>query len=277
LTGTILFCGTVHALWMRRDSRLFWTGLLLIAIGAALVSVLAPGNYQRYSTLDQVTQLKLTPGVATLLYPPWVVLRLLYWLSNLGLWASALIILVITFPIAKTWLYSDGNFNRSFLIFPVLWIIMIFVLNGIGFLINRYPLPDRAESVVWLLFLLGWYPSFIILAHFTAGQKIPLDDRRLIQPAIVLLMISLLGSPNIFEAYKDVYRGYRYARELRDRFDAIQAAKNRGETEIIVGGISRPPLTLFAAYLETDPGNFKNQCMSEYFEVKSIRLGSPAQ
>ena len=277
LTGAILFCGAVYALWTRRESRLFWNGLLLIAIGAALVSVSAPGNYERYATLDQVTQLRLTPVLASLLYPPWVVLRMLYWLSNLGIWASALILLVITFPVAKTWLYSDGNFKRSFLIFPALWIIMIFVLNGIGFLINRYPLPDRAESVVWLLFLLGWYPSFIILAHFTAGQKIPLDDRRLISPALVLLIISLLGSPNIFEAYKDVYRGYRYAQELHGRFAAIQAAKNRGEMEIIVDSISKPPLTLFAAYLETNPNDMRNQCMSDYFGVKSIRLGSPSQ
>ena len=277
LTGAILFVGTVHALWTRRSSRVFWAGLLLIAIGAALVSVLAPGNYQRYATLDQVTQLRLTPVLASLLYPPWVVLRLLYWLSNLGVWASALILLIITFPVAKNRLYSDGNFKRSFLIIPVLWIIMIFVLNGIGFLINHYPLPDRAESVVWLLFLLGWYPSFIILAHFTVGRKIPFDDRRLISPALVLLIISLLGSPNIFEAYKDVYRGRRYAQELRDRFATIQAAKNRGETEIVVDSISRPPVTLFAAYLETDPENFINQCMSEYFEVKSIKLGSPAK
>ena len=277
LTGAILFLGAVYALWARRNSRVFWAGLLLIAIGAALVSVLAPGNYQRYASLDSVTQFRLTPTLAILLYPPWVGLRLLYWLSNLGLWASALILLIITFPVAKTWFYSDGNFKRSFLIFPVLWIIMIFVLNGIGFLINRYPLPDRAESVVWLLFLLGWYPSFIILAHFTVGRKILLDDRRLIQPAIVLLVISLLGAPNIFEAYKDAYRGRRYAQELRDRLATIQAAKNRGETEIVVGSISRPPLTLFTAYLETDPENFINQCMSEYFEVKSIKLGSPTK
>jgi hypothetical protein len=275
LTGAILFLGTVHALWTRRNSRAFWAGLLLIAIGAALVSVLAPGNYQRYASLDNVTQLRLTPALAILLYPPWVGLRLLYWLSNLGLWASALILLIITCPVTKTWLYSNGKFKRSLLILPALWIALIFVLNGIGFLVNRYPLPDRAESVVWLLFLLGWYPSFIILAHFTVGRNIPLDDRRLIQPAIVLLAISLLGTPNIFEAYKDVYRGYRYAQELRDRFNTIQAAKNRGETEIVVGSISRPPLTLFAAYLETDPENFRNQCMSEYFEVKSIKLGSP--
>ncbi|HRZ51595.1 MAG TPA: DUF6056 family protein [Candidatus Contendobacter sp.] len=277
LTGSILSGGAVYALWMQRESRMFWAGLLLIALGFTLISISAPGNYERYATLDQVTQLRLTPVLASLLYPPWVILRLLYWLSNLGVWASALILLVITFPVAKNWLYSDGNFKRSFLIIPVLWIIMTFVLNGIGFLINHYPLPDRAESVVWLLFLLGWYPSFIILAHFTVGRKIPFDDRRLIPPAIVLLIISLLGSPNIFEAYKDVYRGYRYAQELQDRFDTIRAAKNRGETEIIVHSISKPPLTLFAAYLETNPHDMRNQCMSEYFEVKSIKLGSPAK
>jgi len=33
-------------------------------------------------------------------------------------------------------------------------------------------LPERAESVVWLFFLLGWYPSFIIFAHFLVDEKI---------------------------------------------------------------------------------------------------------
>lgn len=94
---------------------------------------------------------------------------------------------------------------------------------------------------------------------------------------MILLIISLLGAPNIFEAYKDVYRGYRYAQEMHERINAIQAAKNRREKEIIVDSISRSPLTLFAAYLETDPNNMRNQCMSEYFEVKSITLGSSAK
>jgi hypothetical protein len=135
-------------------------------------------------------------------------------------------------------------------------------------------LPERAESVVWLVFLLGWYPSFIVIAHFLAGDKIQFADRRLIPLALVLLIFNLLGAPNIFEAYKDVYRGYRYDREMRERFSAIQAAKNRGETEIIVDSLSRPPRTLFATDLETDPDNFRNQCMREYYEVKSIKLGS---
>jgi len=277
LTGMILCCGTIGALWLRRDSRAFWTGLLLVAIGAALASVLAPGNYERYTTLDQVTQLRLTPGLAMLLYLPWVVLRLLYWLSNPGLWASALILLILAFPVARVWLYSDGVFKRSWLVFPVLWIAMIFALNAVGFIINRYPLPERAESVIWLLFLVGWYPAFIIIVHFFAGDKIQITDQRIISLAMVLLIISLLGSQNIFEAYKDIYRGYRYDQEMRQRFSAIQAAKDRGEMEIIVDSLSRPPRTLFATDLATDPSNFRNQCARDYFAVKSIKLGSPAK
>ncbi|MCC8999792.1 MAG: DUF6056 family protein [Candidatus Contendobacter sp.] len=275
LTGMILCCGAFYALWMRRDSRIFWVALLLIALGAALVSVLAPGNYERYAGLESFAQLRLTPWLAAFLYPPWVILRILYWLSNLGLWASALILLATTFDVARSWLYIEGRFRRSLLIFPALWIAMIFALNAIGFLVNRYPLPERAESVVWLLFLLGWYPSFIIIAHFLAGEKIQIASRRLIQSATVLLMISLLGSPNIFEAYKDIYRGYRYAQEMRERVNTVQAAKSRGETEITVSSISRPPRTFFATDLDTNSLNPRNQCMSEYYEVKSIILGPP--
>ncbi len=277
LTLIALGGGALHAFSIRRDSRLFWTALLVIGIGATLVSVLAPGNYQRYAGIEQDTMLRPTPWLAAFLYLPWVALRLLYWLSNLGLWASAVILLAITFHAAKARLYVDGKFTKLFLVFPVLWIGLIFVLNAVGFLINRYPLPERAESVLYLLFLLGWYPSFIILVHFLVGDKIQFGDRHLIAPAAVLLLVSVLGTPNVFEAYKDVYRGYRYAQEIRTRIDVIQAARNRGEKNITVDSLSRPPRTLFATDIATDPNNFRNQCTREYYELESIRLGSPAK
>jgi hypothetical protein len=64
---------------------------------------------------------------------------------------------------------------------------------------------------------------------------------------------------------------------MNERFTAIQAAKQRGETEIAVGSISKPPRTLFATELATDPGNFRNRCMSEYYGLDSINLGPPAR
>lgn len=276
LTVTIVGCGAFHAIRTRRDSRVFWVGLLVIAIGGALVSVLAPGNQQRYAGIEHDPLLRPAPWLAVVLYLPWVALRILYWLSSLGLWASAFVLLVATFHAAKEWLYIGGRFRKSFLLLPAIWIGLIFALDALGFLINRYPLPERAESVVYLLFLLGWYPSFVILGHYLAGDRIWLGDRRLVAPAAALLLVNLLGTPNVFEAYKDVYRGYRYAREMRERADAIQAATSRGETDIAVASLSRPPRTLFATDLETDPGNHRNQCLRQYYRLRSIRLGSPA-
>jgi len=278
LTGIVLFCGAFYSVRGKRDSCAFWIGLLLIAGGAALVSILAPGNYQRYAGIGGNDPL-LRPAawLAVMLYLPWVGLRLLYWLSNLGLWASAFIVLAATFPTARTWFYLDGRFDRRFLFLPALWIAAIFALNAIGFLINRYPLPERAASVVWLLFILGWYPSFVILFHFLVGDKIQIIKHRMVQVAVVLLIMGLLGTPNIFEAYKDVYRGYRYDREMDERYSVIRKAKDRGETDIVVDSLSRPPETLFATDISTDPRNHRNQCMREYYEVDSIRLGDDSK
>ncbi|MFZ1324858.1 MAG: DUF6056 family protein [Candidatus Contendobacter sp.] len=278
LTGAILGGGMLCAFWTRRNSRAFWAGLLLIATVAALFSLTAPGNYQRYTGIAGIEDVpRPLPWLAALLYLPWVALRLLYWLSNLGLWASAFIALMATFPRVRPLLYRDGVFNRRLLLLPVLWIVAICMLHGLGFLINHYPLPERAESVIWLLFLLGWYPVFMVIVHFWIGDHLQRMSRRWILLAMVLLSVSLLGAPNIFEAHKDVYRGYRYDQELAKRFSAIQAAKQRGDLDLIVDSLSRPPRTLFATDIATNPHNFRNQCLREYYEVRSIRLGSAAQ
>ncbi len=277
LTGSIVCGGASYALWTHRDSRAFWIGLLVVALIAALISLLAPGNYERYSGIATDSMLRPAPWLAASLYLPWVALRILYWLSNLGLWLSAFILLIITFDFARSRFYVNGKFRKSLLILPALWISLIFLLSAIGFLINCYPLPERAESVIYLLFLIGWPPAFIIITHGLIGANAGFYNRRLITPALALFVVSLLGTPNVFEAYKDAYRGYRYGQEMQARIAHIQAEKQRGETDITVDSLSHPPRTLFATEIATDPSNFRNQCMSEYYQIKSIRLGAPAQ
>ena len=127
------------------------------------------------------------------------------------------------------------------------------------------------------MFLLGWYPSFVILAHYWFGDGAYSTNDRRVAIAGALLAIGLLGSPNIFEAYKDVYRGYRYDKEMRDRFAVLRASQGDGARDVTVASISRPPRTLFATDFVTDPRNFRNTCASEYFGVKSITLGTPAK
>ncbi|HNY50493.1 MAG TPA: DUF6056 family protein [Smithella sp.] len=276
LTVMLIACGTWYSVRERRQSRLFWLTLLLIGIVFTFISVLAPGNFQRFSTIDGDSMIRPTPWMAVLLYIPWVMLRILYWLSNPGLWASAFVMLIFTAETAQNILYKEGMFRRSFLAVPVFWICGIFVLNAIGFLINRYPLPERAESVVFLFFLLGWYPSFLILGNFLAADNISNHGKRLMLAAMMLLLVSMLGAPNVFEGYKDTYRGYRYTKEMQARFAQIDAAMKRGDKEITLASISRPPRTLFATDITSDPKNFRNACLGSYYGFDTVRLGTPS-
>lgn len=184
---------------------------------------------------------------------PWVALRILYWLSNLGLWLSALILLIITFDFARSRFYVNGKFRKSLLILPALWISLIFLLSAIGFLINRYPLPERAESVIYLLFLIGWPPAFVIVMHSLIGADARYYDRRLITPALALFVVSLCW-------------GRRMSlRRTRTLTEVIATAGNAGadcshsgrkaagETDITVYSLSHPPHFILPLRLQRIP------------------------
>ena len=274
LTSAVIAGGFVYAMAERRSSVSYWATLTAIGLGAVLACVLAPGNFQRLASLSTDALLRPAPWLAVFLYLPWVALRIVYWLSFLGLWASAIIVLIVTADKAREILYAGNKFRRGFLAVLALWIGAIFLLNAIGFLINRYPLPERAESVVFLLFMLGWYPSFVIAAHWLAGPAVLKTKESVRLAATVLLLIGIIGAPNVFEGYKDTYRGYRYAQEMNERFAAIEAARRHNEREIILNTISRPPRTLFAADLTTDPANHRNACLAQYYGFDKVRLGT---
>lgn len=271
----ILGGGTVFAWRGRRASRAFWLALFLVAIVAATIAVTAPGNVARASGIGSDGMLRLPGWLAVLAWAPWTALRMLNWLANPALWAAGLIVLAATLPVGRTLFAPEGRFDARWLAVPVIWIVTVFVLSAIGFAVNRYPLPERAESVVYLTFLLGGLPSLLVLAHWAFGARLAAAASPLARYAPACLLVALLGSPAVVEAGKDTYRGYRYARELDARYAALRAAAARGETHVVVASLSRPPRTLFATDVTTDPRNHRNRCASQYFGVQSIRLGSP--
>jgi hypothetical protein len=257
-----------------RARSMLW---LAIAIVAAAASIAAPGNFVRLDSVAVDPQLRPGALTAVLAFVPWVVLRLCYWLANPALWAAAFIVLWISSGVAATRFYANGRFRRSTLIVPIAWLATIVALNAIGFAVNRYPLPERAESVVALVFLLGWFPSFVIVAHAIIGPRAASAGPAARNIATFVLVISLLGAPAIFDAYKDVYRGYRYAGEMAERFAALRASQGNGAIDVSVASISRPPRTLFATDVVTDAANFRNTCVAEYFGVRSVSLRAPAR
>jgi hypothetical protein len=60
---------------------------------------------------------------------------------------------------------------------------------------------------------------------------------------------------------------------MHARFDMLENARKSANPDAIVASASRPPRTLFATELSTDPANFRNACMAAYFGLRSIRLG----
>ena len=275
LTVCLLAVGTLTAFRARRPTVAFWASLLVVGLLGAGVAGLAPGNYARAAAIAaDDTMLRPRPLLAAILFLPWTVLRATYWLSSLGLWAATLLLLGASWRWARGLLYRDGAFDRHYLQVPVVWVSAYVLLSLLGFVANLYPLPERGESVLWLLFLLGWFPSAVILTHWLTGETLERYTARLFVPAVVLLTLSILGAPNNFEAFKDTYRGYRYHLEMARRHELIRAAKASGQTDVLLPSLSRPPRTLLATEITTDPDNFRNRCLAEYHGFRSIRLGS---
>ena len=186
LTLFLLASGTGAAFRARRPTVAFWASLLVVGLLASAVSGLAPGSSARVESIAVSPMLRPQPLLAAVLFLPWTVLRAAYWLSSLGLWAGTLLLLDASWQWARGLLYRDGTFDRRYLQFPVVWTTAYLVLSLLGFVVNRYPLPERAESVLWLLFLLGWFPSAIILAHCLTGETLERYTTRLFTPAVVL-------------------------------------------------------------------------------------------
>ena len=270
LTG----CGATVAAMGRRRTVGFWVGVLIVATIGALASVLAPGNASRAASLTSSGMLRPQAWLAVLLFMPWVVLRVGYWLSNVAIWASAFLLLLVTWGDAQRLLRPSGRVDRRWLLVPIVWLGVILLVNGLGFAVNRYPLPERAESVTYLVFLLGWYPSAIVLYHAFIGDRFGRPSTAAARWAVVGLILGLVGAPNVFEAFKDVYRGYRYRREMTTRLELIRRASGEGVLDLEVPSLSRPPRTLFATELTTDPGNSRNLCPARYYGLRSLRLGS---
>lgn len=270
----LLGCGTAASFTLRRDSARFWGGLLAVALAGTLLSLLAPGNALRADSVAADGMLRPAPWLALLLVVPWVVLRIAYWLSNVALWASGLLVLLATWETARAILRPRGAFDRRWLLVPACWAGLILIVNALGFVINRYPLPERAEGAVYLVFLLGWYPCVVVFGHALLGDRRPEPPKPFIWCATALLVLGLIGSPNAFEAYKDIYRGYRYRQEMTARLDFIRSAIASGRMDVEVPSLSRPPRTLFATEITTDARNFRNKCLADYYGLRSIRLGA---
>jgi hypothetical protein len=272
---TILTTLLVLAVKFRRESARFWLAILIIGTICSFLSGLAPGNMVRAAGLTSNGIIRPQAWVGAIIFVPWVVLRIVDWLANPALWASAVLLYFATREQCHNIFYHDGHFQNKWFYLPVTWGVLLFAMHGIGFLVNHYPLPDRAECVVYLVFLLGCYPTLIMLSH-RFFKEVPMSaSTSIVCGAQILLVISLVGSASVFEAVKDIYRGHGYSVEMSRRFEMIKSAVDVGQLNPVVPSISKLPRTISVAELSTDPSNFANALLAKYHGLNSIRIGDP--
>jgi hypothetical protein len=272
---TILAALLILAVRFRRTSARFWLAILIIGTICTFISVLAPGNAVRAASLTSNGIIRPPAWVAAIIFIPWVMLRVIDWLANPALWASAVLLYFATRAQCHRLLYRGGHFQNRWLYLPATWGFLLFAMYGIGFLVNHYPLPDRAECVVYLVFLLGCYPTLIMLFH-RVFKEVPLSTSVPIERGTqILLIISLVGSASVFEAVKDIYRGHRYQIEMSRRFEMIKNAVDMKQLSLVVPSVTSLPRTISVTELSTDASEVPNVQLSIYYGLNSIRLGDP--
>ena len=85
----------------------------------------------------------------------------------------------------------------------------------------------------------------------------------------VIILIQLGKENNIRTAYSDLFSGkaYNYNLELKNRYKIIQ---NNSNDILYVPALIFKPTTIFFGDISSNSEDWKNQCYSNYWKLKSI-------
>lgn len=250
-----------------KDIIFFSIFFLATAIFISIV-VLAPGNLIRLNNLNDIYILNNT-YLGSIIFIPWAVLRFLFWSTNF-----TLIIYLLMLMINETSLVcSLNNLKKKIKISNFFIILGFILLNLSGFILHKLPMPERAESVIALYFLVLIFYFFFSSGLSNKLLKIIVFLRRKKYLINYLFAASLLGHPNNFNLYKDIYYGYRFFLENKNIISIVINEKNNGNLDIIVPSFSKLPTHLVPSALTTNPADMRNSCIAKYYGVNSIVVG----
>lgn len=257
----------------------FWIIIFLFGLLVSCFSIFSPGNFKRLNTISDYLTTGYPNLVASLLYLPWSSLRFFYWISNLSIWIFT-VIFFINFKISFNYNFIQNKTKKKSLkYFFLLFIFFYFILQCVGFILNKYPLPERAESVIGLYFILGLIFIFIFYHQLLKKNRVFIFLNNYRKILNIIFVVTILGNPNIFEIFKDVYLGFRYYNENVERVKIINTHKVNLENyeHLFLPSLSRMPKTLSTRDISTNPDNLSNYCMAKFYGIKSLSLGKNIQ
>jgi hypothetical protein len=287
ILGGVLLLGTWVAVTTRHPNRLVWALTLAGAVGGLALVLLSPGNEIRMAVeAERLAALaERRPGGDNPLGVGGVLAlaaRLGFRYMRLWIFDAKLLSATIAFALGTAFLVvRPAWFDLS----PVKWRFMIPVASivalGVGFMAPiwalRGPMPQRTLSVLYLVFLLGWFLTIFVWTRWSDSDPVfrpSVAVRSIVGAAMLLFAVSIVTTGNMPAAMKDLWRtAPDYDRAMRSRYHDIRMAIAAGKTELRVAEVRNVPESFFPFDIMDDashPEAWRNRCVAELAGVRSI-------
>jgi hypothetical protein len=265
--------------------------LLLLAVGAAAVATLAPGNFARQAAalhLHLPLGRSLGLAVAALGY------SLYGWLANGFVILLTLLVLPALQRLAGQARQPLVRLTRWVWVWPTWLFLGLLLCYVFSYVAVGAPPPSRARNVLVGFFLVGWLMSWVgLLAQRQRHGRAPLPALPAYARAALLVLLVLLiasdhnsklkreavGTPtnSVAQAYRDWLSGdaARYDREEQARYQLIRSSP---ADSVRLAPLSVRPATLFWWDISANPTLWGNRAYAAFFHKQAIWTApAPAQ
>ncbi len=164
--------------------------------------------------------------------------------------------------------------------FPIAWFfIFTFSFFPAFWALGKAP-PDRTLNSIFLFFLLGWYPSVIILITLLLPQQKPetILPQHIRNAAMIIFLLSLFCFPNLSTAIKDLlFHAHPYHQEVKERIESTQKSVSENRGYVIIHPLKNRPVSLFSHNFEFkgNPDHWVDYDWELYWGVKVIYQDEP--
>ncbi|MFD2720696.1 DUF6056 family protein [Hymenobacter monticola] len=257
--------------------------LLLLAVGAAAVATLAPGNFARQAaSLHPHLPLGRSLGLAAVALG----YSLYGWLANGFVILLTLLVLPALQRLAGRAQLPLVRLARWVWVWPTWLFLGLLLCYVFSYVAVGTPPPSRARNVLVAFFLVGWLMSWVgLLAHRQRRGLAPLPTLPAYGRAALLALLGLLiasdhnsklkreavGTPtnSVAQAYRDWLSGdaARYDREEEARYQLIRSTPAKS---VEIQPLRVKPETLFWWDISTNPTLWGNRAYAAFFNKQAI-------
>ena len=267
----VLGFGTLAQILFRGPGWKIWAAALLVLVLAGAVSVLAPGNFVRAGTIHHKSSI-LSAGAhsakSLLEFLP-------VWIFSPALVAATLFVGACFYPHREVLHSAISRYGTRVVWLPVIWLGVLAAAFFPAFWATGILPPGRAMDSIYLFFLIGWFPSILIIVEVWQGWRLPalVSEYSGSALALLILVACFAVTNNFRRAVSDLTSSARlYAMQLDRRTEYLQHARG---TSVLVPTLYSLPGSIAFDDVTYDSTHWRNVAVSEFYGLKSIRRVRP--